>query len=221
MADFYADMAKMARELLAPTSRGGLGQGTITVVRTTQEEKPADWPEWEPWTGEITVRTYLLNGVVRGIEADLVDGTSILATDEILICSDYMAEGVGLSVSGTPVTDAVAGEPYAGFSVTASGGNPPYRYFVSDAGGSLPDGITIDQSTGAVSGTATTPGIYENIILEAEDLGYIPAQVGPSVPFDVTVADTVNVDGKPVAILREWPIPAAGTRAAYRFIIRR
>lgn len=91
MAGFYDEMADMARELLAPESAGGLGQGVITVERIEQEPMPPDWPTWEPWEGAITIKTYLLRGAVSGVSKELVDGTSILASDQMLICADWMA----------------------------------------------------------------------------------------------------------------------------------
>lgn len=88
---FYGEMADMARELLASEADGGLGQGVITVERIEQEPMPPDWPTWEPWEGAITIKTYLLRGAVSGISKELVDGTTILASDQMLICADWMA----------------------------------------------------------------------------------------------------------------------------------
>ncbi len=91
MADFYDEMADMARELLASEADGGLGQGVITVERIEQERMPPDWPTWEPWEGVETTKTYLLRGAVSGVSKELVDGTTILASDQMLICADWMA----------------------------------------------------------------------------------------------------------------------------------
>ena len=90
MAGFYSEMADMARELLAPEADGGLGQGDILVIRTEQEAKPDDWPSREPWTGAITTKTYRIHGAVSGVAKELVDGTTILASDMMLICADRM-----------------------------------------------------------------------------------------------------------------------------------
>lgn len=74
-----------------------------------------------------------------------------------------------LRVAGTPVTTAETGVPYAGFAVSASGGWQPSLFSVVE--GALPDGITLDQSTGAVAGTATTAGVSAGIVIEAYDYG--------------------------------------------------
>lgn len=54
---------------------------------------------------------------------------------------------------------AVVGVPYTG-ALIASGGTTPYVYDDTPAG-TLPPGLTIDDTTGAVTGTPTTVGYYE------------------------------------------------------------
>ncbi len=106
MADFYADMADMARGLLAPTSQGGLGQGEIVLTRKTPGTPgPNPWDPVEPVTQAETLR-----GAVRGVSQRLVGtevgGTVILASDRQAVCAvpalQYQAGDV-LSVDGAPV----------------------------------------------------------------------------------------------------------------------
>ena len=107
MSDFYSDMGKMAAQLLAPTSQGGLGQGEITLTRkipgTPNPNKP-----WEPV--EPTTQTESLRGTVRGVSKQLIgtemDGTVILASDRQAICTVPTMQctaGDVLSVDGVPV----------------------------------------------------------------------------------------------------------------------
>ena len=75
-----------------------------------------------------------------------------------------------LAVSATPVTTATEGVAYAGFTVTASGGQAePYRFTVSK--GALPPGITLNARSGAVSGTPTTAGAYTATIRVSDAAG--------------------------------------------------
>ncbi|RUV76014.1 MAG: hypothetical protein EOR30_17100 [Mesorhizobium sp.] len=75
-----------------------------------------------------------------------------------------------LEISGTPVLTTEEDVAYAGFTVSATGGTAPYAYSVFS--GSLPAGITLNGSTGAVTGTPTTPGISEDIVIRVtDDLG--------------------------------------------------
>lgn len=122
MADFYSDLAKMATELLAPTSQNGLGQGVIQLTRTTPGEPDDDQP-WLPVTPNYQSET--LKGAVRGVDSRLV-GTEvgsavILASDRQALCTvpamGYRA-GDTLSVDGTPVTViSVENIPAAGTTV--------------------------------------------------------------------------------------------------------
>lgn len=107
MADFYAEMAAMTRGLLAPTSAGGLGQGSIILTRIT----PGVADPTKPWIPvQPTTQSETLSGAVRGVSEKLV-GTAvgeqvIVASDRMVICAvpvmKYKAGDV-LSVDGVPV----------------------------------------------------------------------------------------------------------------------
>jgi hypothetical protein len=56
-----------------------------------------------------------------------------------------------------PTSKAQIGVPYSS-DLAAMGGLAPYTYSIS--GGTLPPGLTLDPSTGAVTGTPTTAGTY-------------------------------------------------------------
>lgn len=105
MADFYSQMAEMTRDLLAPTSQGGLGQGEIKLSRTTTIPPVNPWDV--PETKQVTIN---IKGAVRGIDTKLVGvemgGTVLLASDRVAITEvpsiDYRA-GDTLTVDGKPV----------------------------------------------------------------------------------------------------------------------
>lgn len=109
MADFYTEMQAMARDLLAPTSAGGLGQGSIVLTRRTRIPPTNSWddPTWQ--TESDTLR-----GAVSGVSKDLIgspagepDGPVIVASDRQAICAvPAMAyePGMVLSIDGKPVT---------------------------------------------------------------------------------------------------------------------
>jgi len=73
---------------------------------------------------------------------------------------------VGPEISGTPVltgTDSVA---YAGFTVTTKGGAAPLVYALV---GTWPTGISINTSTGAVTGTPTDTGSFTGLSVKVTD----------------------------------------------------
>jgi hypothetical protein len=109
MADFYDEMRDVVREMLAPTSEGGLGQGTIELVRYI--EGPAPTNSWDPPATperEITV----LDGASRGVGKELIGapvetGGQIVASDLQVVVAPWggaVDPADVLQIDGTPVT---------------------------------------------------------------------------------------------------------------------
>lgn len=126
---FYDEMAAMVRDLTKPDSQGGLGQGSLAIIRLVPGAQDPAKP-WEPVSPTEQVEP--IQGAVRGVSSRLV-GTEV--------------NGVVLNIS---------------------------------------DRIAITEV--------------------------------PKIPY--TAGDKLSVDGKIVTVLHVENIPAAGTTAAVRFIIR-
>lgn len=71
------------------------------------------------------------------------------------------------------ISDGQANEAYEGFSVKAKGGTAPYTFSV--AAGALPAGLSLDGSSGSVSGTPTVPGSSTVTFSVSDDSGAIHA----------------------------------------------
>ena len=109
MADIYERMQATAKRLLAPTSEGGLGQGSIELIRYIEGAAPANpWEPPVPPLREITV----LDGVARGVGKELIGapvetGGQIEATDLTVIVAPWggtYEPGDVLEVDDKPVT---------------------------------------------------------------------------------------------------------------------
>lgn len=103
----------------------------------------------------------------------------------VSVTSNGIAVSNSLSIGGTPITSALEDSAYSGFTVSAFGGTAPYTFSV--ASGSLPPGITLNASTGAVSGTPTTAGTYSAIVIRVTDAAAATADLAS---FTITVAAT-------------------------------
>lgn len=71
-----------------------------------------------------------------------------------------------LSISGTPVLTATEGVAYAGFTAVGDGGDPPYTFSLV---GTWPAGISVNSSTGEVSGTPTESGTFASLSVRLTD----------------------------------------------------
>ena len=130
------------------------------------------------WMGEPTHLKSTVTGTADGTET-LVDQTNVVLSQwtqysvtftagssaPVLNIGGYDAEGYELAddvsvVLDSPVlpaslADATYGSSYTG-SVAATGGTAPYSYAVT--AGTLPDGLSLDATTGAITGTPTATG---------------------------------------------------------------
>jgi uncharacterized repeat protein (TIGR01451 family) len=119
---------------------------------------------------------------------NVVDANNGIATASITL---VVSAGVALSFTAPPNTDVGIG--YSD-TLTATGGTGPNTWSVS--AGSLPAGITLNASTGALAGTATTAGTYSFTI-----------KVTDAVSQSATKAATIVVAARPSLA---FPAPPAG-----------
>ena len=101
---------------------------------------------------------------------------------------------------------AIVGTPYSK-ALVASGGTPPYTFSI--IGGALPPGLTLNTSTGVISGTPTTPGVYS-----------YTAKVTDSLSQTATVVCSISTSAVPPAA----PCPCANVTPKVtdvQFILRR
>lgn len=131
-----------------------------------------------------------------------VAGTSSPATVTITVNPPTLA----LNPSTLP--DGTTGIAYSQ-AASASGGQSPYTYSIS--AGTLPAGLGINPTTGAISGTPTATGV-SNFTVRAQD-----SSTGPAAPFAVTRTFAVTIVPPPLEIASPAPgaLPAATGGTAY------
>ena len=123
-----------------------------------------------------------------GTSAFTVKVTDAAAQTATQATSLTIVSGPGLSFAAPP--DGEVGATYS-YTLTASGGTGPYAWSVSS--GALPAGITLDSSTGKLSGTPTTAGTSNPTIKVTDAAGQSATEAtsltiisGPSLSFPVS-----------------------------------
>jgi hypothetical protein len=88
-----------------------------------------------------------------------------------------------ITLSGAPAASATVGVAYS-FTPTASGGTAPYTYSLPS--GTLPAGLSLNTSTGAITGTPTTAQTSTGLVLKVTDNVGATGQLSA---FTITVAN--------------------------------
>lgn len=192
-----------------PVTSGRVGE-TYTIDVEASGGYPAytyslvgSWPSGftiDSTTGQVTG-----NPTVEGTYTDL----SIRVTDSLLSTADLLPFNLtiapalpALSISGTPVLTATKGSAYAGFTVTASGGTSPYTYSLV---GTWPAGLSVNSTTGAVSGTPSVSGTFTSLQVRATDALGATANL---TAFTITVAAVPGLLGFASVTSSDPTIPA-------------
>ena len=89
-----------------------------------------------------------------------------------------------------------AGNPYT-FTIAVGGGQAPYSYRI--ASGALPDGLTLNASSGVLSGTPAAAGTF-NFTVEAADATRLTASRVHSLVVALPSAPTLALDSVPATL---------------------
>ena len=131
-----------------------------------------------------------------GTAAAGTEGTYPLTVTASNGVSPDASQAFTLSVTGlapgftadTPPTSATVGKPYPGYSFAATG-DPAPTFAI--AGGSLPPGLTLDPSSGALAGTPTSAGSYPFTVQASN--GVNPAATTPQVTITMPLRKNISI----------------------------
>ncbi|MGU3658394.1 putative Ig domain-containing protein [Methylobacterium fujisawaense] len=139
-----------------------------------------------PSSGAIS-GTPTVAGLAEGLIIKVTDAAGRTATSDAF----RIAVTEVLAVAGSASTFAIAGQSYSA-QFTASGGTAPYGWTL--ASGTLPPGLSLDATTGLVSGTPTTLGSYPGIQLKVADAA---GRTALSSIFGISVSSSLAITGNP------------------------
>ena len=197
------DFESLVRRLTPRVLPASVGQRPMDV----SQPDPGIPPAASPLPPGLTLNT--ATGAITGtptaagtynFRGHVADSTNSSAGTTTTNCNIVVAPaGIHLNASSASAQVGVAYDS----ALAATGGSPPYTFSI--AGGSLPPGLTLNPSTGAIAGTPTATGTF----------GFT-AEVADSTN---TTAGTITVDCTIVVaspgILLSPPATAAQVAAAY------
>ena len=114
----------------------------------------------------------------------------------------------GLAITTTSLPDGVVGSPYPSAALAASGGTTPYSWTITS--GTLPGGLTLNASTGAITGTPTGPAGTSKFTVTVTDSGVPDQTQSANLSITIDAAPTFTADSPPLTA-------TVGTPYAYTF----
>jgi hypothetical protein len=99
-------------------------------------------------------------------------------------------DNVPLTITTASLPNGTIGQPYS-VTLEASSGNPPYGWSI--ASGKLPKGLTLNKSTGVISGTPSSKSTFSTFTIEVVDASF----GRPKVQNTAEATFTITIDPGP------------------------
>lgn len=149
----------------SPQIQVAVSPGTITLSPAAQQQFTATVQgtsnsavTWTTSAGSISTSGVFTAPAVASNGAQIIiTATSVIDPTQHASGTVNIQNPSKLSITTSSLTGAIINAPYNA-GLAASGGTPPYQWTIS--GGSLPSGILLQATTGALAGTTSQPGDY-------------------------------------------------------------
>ena len=192
--------------------------GSITVTSTKWQSSP-DGTTWSDIAGATSLAYVPVvgdaGGYVRFVEA--VTDANGSATSRSAASLQITTTPVWSSNNAAVGTVLVVGTPSTPFTF-ASGG---YRVSYSVTTGTLPTGLTLNSSTGVLSGTPTAAGNFSVVVSATNDSGTVATSTITFLVSDVPSAPSApTVAARNGAVLVSWTAPAANGQSITDYVIQ-
>ncbi|MGD1069448.1 MAG: putative Ig domain-containing protein [Bryobacteraceae bacterium] len=168
----------------APTTSGGVAPLTFSVA-----------PGTLPTGLTLTASTGAITGTPTTSGTFIIQAKDAIGVTAATSCSITIAGGP--SISCPAVSTGEVGFAFSS-SVSASGGTGPGTYTFSVATGALPAGLSLNASTGAITGTPTATGAFTVQVKDANQVTAtttcsITISAGPAITCPAATTGEINV----------------------------
>ncbi len=174
-----------------PTVEGGQ---TVTLTATVAGDTAGKGVTWTTSGGgtlsnlTATAATFTAYSTLNGT-SETVTATSISDTTRSATATITITGGPQISTQGA-LPDGIVGVAYSK-TITESGGTAPLTYSISS--GSLPSGLTLNASTGTISGTPLAAVTSKGFTILVADSAPVPQSFGSQMTLTIAPASTVAI----------------------------